>query len=46
MALSMVGGISMVGGLFGGDEEGGGEDSMGLLTEIQGLRQDLNILVK
>ena len=44
MALSMVGGISMaLGGLFGGDEEGGGEDSMeALLTEIQGLRQDLN----
>jgi hypothetical protein len=44
MALSMVGGISMaLGGLFGGDDEGGGEDSMeALLTEIQGLRQDLN----
>ena len=44
MALSMVGGIStMVGGLFGDGEEGGGDDSMeALLTEIQGLRADLN----
>ena len=44
MALSMVGGIStMVGGLFGDGEEGGGSDSMeALLTEIQGLRSDLN----
>lgn len=44
MALSMVGGISMaLGGLFGGDEEGGGDESMeALLTEIQGLRADLN----
>ena len=44
MALSMVGGISMaLGGLFGGGDEGGGDDSMeALLTEIQGLRADLN----
>lgn len=44
MALSMVGGITtMVGGLFGGGEEGSGDDSMeALLTEIQGLRADLN----
>ena len=44
MALSMVGGISMaLGGLFGGGEEGSGDDSMeALLTEIQGLRADLN----
>ena len=43
MALSMVGGISMaLGGLFGGDEEGGDDSMEALLTEIQGLRQDLN----
>ena len=43
ITLSMVGGISMaLGGLFGGDEEGGGEDSISTHTEIQGLRQDLN----
>ena len=44
MALSMVGGISMaLGGLFGGGESEGGGDSMeALLTEIQGLRADLN----
>ena len=41
MALSMVGGITtMVGGLFGGGEEGSGDDSMeALLTEIQGLNR-------
>ena len=44
MALSMVGGITtMVGGLFGDGESGGGDESMeALLTEIQGLRADLN----
>ena len=44
MALSMVGGITtMVGGLFGDGESGSGDESMeALLTEIQGLRADLN----
>ena len=44
MGLSLIGGIAMgLGSLFGGGEEEGGTDSMdAIVTEIQGLRQDLN----
>ena len=44
MGLSLIGGIALgLGSLFGGGEEEGGTDSMdAIVTEIQGLRQDLN----
>ena len=45
MGLSLIGGIAMgLGSLFGGGEEGeGGSDPMdAVVTEIRGLRTDLN----
>ena len=41
MGLQMIGGISAtIGGLFGGGDEGGGDEE-GVVSEIQGLREDL-----
>ena len=41
MGLEMIGGISAtIGGLFGGGDEGGGDEE-GVVSEIQGLREDL-----